>query len=67
MRTKTEVMTCQECGRIDAANAYHPFLYCELFKAGWTREQLVGNVGATVEFFGGEFNPKATIHGGTYR
>lgn len=28
-------MWCMECGmKVQPANAYHPFLYCELFKLG---------------------------------
>ena len=40
----SDEMRCAECGKSEAPGLVHTWLFCQMFKAGWTRATIEANV-----------------------
>ena len=49
MKREQESYPCAECGHRSPARETHTFLFCALYKLGWSREQIISNAVFTVD------------------
>jgi hypothetical protein len=49
LRREAEYTRCAECGRSGPPRETHTFLFCTLYKLGWSREQVIANAVFTVD------------------
>lgn len=49
LQREREHTRCAECGRSGPPRETHTFLFCQLYKAGWTRRQVIANVVFTAD------------------